>query len=435
VKEILEANTPTEIMAQASEIGLEASLQGEPTGLGYMVWKIAQFIGNLPTQMLDARLKDQAGTRRARLILGWLRRASTLGPIIAGSKFARTGGHFVNRSLSYVPGVGLARWFEGSMTPAKFDIVLMRQLMGLATLGGVWGLLMGKDDDEEGIEGSWKGLDANQRAQLLQQGKQPNTVWYRDEKGRIRSYNYLQWGLANILNTLGSMEDQRRYHGNTDATSVILNGIATGSLALSEKTQMQGLFQTLFMDSARDGADPKDKMAKKLNRWASNTVGGIVPRIFKDVDAVISPALMDTSEGGWVLWAQHMPMVRQLSSGKRIGILGNDVTVDRGPLSRVTGLGTADPAFRTLGKMNERDLWLPDPSAGQRVVKLAGGERREMTAQEKDRYQRKVAEGYKTFVMERGAEVLAMEDEAAKKYISRHTESIRNRAAYQAVRR
>jgi hypothetical protein len=189
------------------------------------------------------------------------------------------------------------------------------------------------------------------------------------------------------------------------------------------------------MDSARDGADPKDKMAKKLNRWASNTAGGIVPRIFKDVDAVISPALMDTSEGGWVLWAQHMPMVRQLSSGKRIGILGNDVTVDRGPLSRVTGLGTADPAFRTLGKMNERDLWLPDPSAGQRVVKMAGGERREMTAQEKDRYQRKVAEGYKTFVVEHGADVLAMEDEAAKKYISRHTESIRNRAAYQAVRR
>ncbi len=128
-------------------------------------------------------------------------------------------------------------------------------------------------------------------------------------------------------------------------------------------------------------------------------------------------------------------MLRQLTSGKRIDILGGDILLDRGPLSRVTNLGTADPVYRLLGRLNEKDLWLPDPSQGVRVVKLNDGTRRKMTDTEKDRYQRLTGAAYRDFLNEHGQRLLQAEHEAAKKEISRVTDHLRDRAAYQATHR
>ena len=126
-------------------------------------------------------------------------------------------------------------------------------------------------------------------------------------------------------------------------------------------------------------------------------------------------------------------MLRQLSSGKRVDIFGEDIKLDRGPLSRVTMLGTADPAYRTLGRLNERDVWLPDPSTGVRVVKLNDGTRRSMNPAEKDRYQRITGTAYKSFIEEQGPRLLQLEPEAAREEINRVTKRMRDRAAYQAT--
>ena len=114
-------------------------------------------------------------------------------------------------------------------------------------------------------------------------------------------------------------------------------------------------------------------------------------------------------------------------------ILGGDIKLDRGPLSRVTGLGTGDPVYRLLARLNEKDLWLPDPSSGVRIVKLSDGTRRKMTDTEKDRFQRLTGQMYRDFLTEHGQRLLQTEQEAAKKEISRITDHLRERAAYQAT--
>lgn len=435
VKEILDQDVPTEIIAQATEIGQDASFQSDPSGLGYFLWQWMQE----PTKLMkravedvEAREGDEAWGRTA---LAALRMAAVFTPIITGAKFSRTLGGMLNRQLSYVPGLGLARMKEKNMRGAKLDILKAKQIYGsVVALAGLLWHFRDKDDDDEGIEGSWKGLTKDQRSQLYAQNKVPNSIWYRNAKGKIVSYNYLQWGIASILNTVGGMEDQRRYHGNADGMSVLVNGLATGLMAIGEKTQVQGLLPSLFGDSARSGGDVTDKMAERLNRWASNTVGGIVPRVFKDVDMVASPELRKPGDW-WTAWAAQLPILRELSSGKRVNIFGENIKLDRGPLSRVVQFGTDDPAYQILGQMNSKGLWLPDPSTAERTVKVSYKERREMTEAEKDTYHTLTGEAYKKLVMDQGERILAMPPDEAKKFIQDRTEPLRDQAARRAVGR
>ncbi len=432
-KEILDSSIPTEIIAQATEISRDAALQGDPTGMGFYVWDYARKLGQIPGMAVEAMEKSGVNNAAAKLVLAALRRASTVSRVVTGSKFVRTAGNALNRQLSYVPGVGLLRFAEGRMSGAKADVLLAKQLFGTVVGLSLWAAFRGKKDDEEGLEGSWKTLTPGQKSQLYSEGKQPNTVWYRDAKGRVVSFNFNQWGIAGVMGTIGAMEDQRKYKGNNSVLSILVNGIVTGSMQFTEKAQLQGL-QQVFGDSGYStSANISDSLAKRLNRYAATNIGGLVPRIFKDVDAIIAPELHDSHQW-WAQWAAQVPMLRELSTGRRVDILGKDITIDRGPLSRVVQVGTSDPAYRLLGQMNEKDLWLSDPTTGVRVVKLAGGERREMTPTEKDRYQRRTGEGYKAFVLEHGEKILTMKHDDAKTFIQKVTEGIRDRAAAQAVR-
>lgn len=429
-KEILDAGVPTEIIAQATEIGRDAALQGDPTGIGWAAMAAVRYItGTIPDMSIKALQESGKDTR---MLIGAIRRASTYARILTGTKFARTVAHSVNRTLSYAPGLGLVRFAEGGMKGAKADILVAKQLLGTAVGLVLLAMFRGKDDDEEGIEGSWEGLTPQQRSQLYSEGKQPKTVWVRNKAGKIVSFNYNQWGLAGILSTVGGMEDQRRYHGhNKSDLTVLANGLTAGMMAWSEKAQLQGL-QTIWGGSAYSSGDIADSLASRLNRYAAQTVGGLVPRIFKDVDAVISPELHSSTEW-WAKWAAQVPMVRELSTGVRVDIFGADIKLDRTPLSRVVLVGTGAPEYRTLGRLNERDVWLPDPSTGVRAVKLPDGTRRKMSAQEMNRYQRATGAGYKTFILTEGERLLAMPDDQAREVISKRTKVIRDQAAYQAT--
>jgi hypothetical protein len=96
-------------------------------------------------------------------------------------------------------------------------------------------------------------------------------------------------------------------------------------------------------------------------------------------------------------------------------------------------LGTADPIYRTLGKLNEKDVWLPDPSQGVRVVKLANGTRRNMNPTEKDRYQRLTGAAYRAYLEKEGPALMQMSPEDAQSALSKATARLRERAAYQAT--
>lgn len=434
MKEILDQRVPLEFQAQAREIGLESALQGEPTGVGYAVYWLSNMINTGIRQLETTAAKSVQDNAAGRTVLHALRLSSTLVKILTGTKFVRTVGHSVTRSLSYAPGIGLVRFAEGGMKGAKADILLAKQLMGTAVGLALLMAFRDGEDDEQGIEGSHRDLTPQQRGQLLAQGRPPYSVWKRDAQGRIRSWNYQQWGIAGVLATIGAMEDQRRYNSaGKDDLAILMDGIVSGSMAWTDKTQLTGLQMLMGKDQAASSS-PSSSLAGALNKWASTTVGGLVPRIFKDVDMVISPQLRDTSEW-WMKWAGQVPMVRELSSGKRVNIFGEDIVLDRGPTSRITQVGTIDPALRTLGRLNERDIWLPDPTQGVRTVLLADGTRRKMTTLEKDRYQRATGAAYRKFITEQGAALLRMDAELARETISKVTERLRNQAAYQAVRR
>jgi hypothetical protein len=434
MREILEARVPTEVIAQAREIGLEAALQGEPTGLGWFIYQVANKLNTTLRQATASYETEAANNVAGRTVLKALRTASTIVKVLTGTKFVRTVGHSVNRSLSYAPGLGLVRFAEGKMQGPKADILLAKQLIGTAVGLALLMALRDGEDDEQGIEGNWSGLTPAQKSQLMAEGKQPYTIWTRDSTGRIRSWNYQQWGLSGVLATLGSMEDQRRYNSQgKDDLAILVNGIITGSMAWTDKAQLTGLQMLMGKDQTGTSSNPAASMGGQLNKWAATTVGGLIPRITKDIDMVVSPTLRDSSEW-WMKWAAQVPMLRETASGKRLNIFGEEIQLDRTPLSRVTQTGTADPAYRTLGRLNERDIWLPDPSAGVRVVKLADGTRRPMTPAEKDRFQKLTGAAYKALIEERGQELLRMQPDRARDYLEKVTSNIRTRAAAQAVR-
>ena len=426
-REIIDQQVPVEVIAEAREIGRRSALQGDPSGLGGLLLEaINRTVGMVAIRAnrLATREKPDAISRQLNSV------AQAMVPLaraITGTKFARTVGHALNRTTSYVPGLGLYTVGQEGRTGAFGDILAARQVIG--TLVGIaLYLAFDDDDDERGIEDGWKDKTPQEKSQLYAQGKQPFTVWQRDAQGRVRSYNYQQWGIAGIMNTVAVMLNQK--DSEQGAVNVLMSSLTQGMMSFTDKAQLQGL-QTVFDVNSRS-TDPASGIASNLNKWAAQTVGGLIPRLVKDIDMVASPELRTSSEW-WQKWAKEVPMVRQLSSGKRVDIFGEDIQLDRGPLSRVMQIGTADPDYRLLARLNAKDLWLPDPSQGVRVVKLNDGRRRNMNPHEKDRYQRLTGQAYRQFVREQGESLLQMEPEKAHDIISRRTSSIRDRAAYQAT--
>jgi hypothetical protein len=87
-----------------------------------------------------------------------------------------------------------------------------------------------------------------------------------------------------------------------------------------------------------------------------------------------------------------------LSSGKRHDIFGQDIKLDRGPLSRVYQELTLPMEYKVLGALNERGVTLPDPSFHPRKVPMSNAPARDMTTPERDRYQRITTELYRAYI-------------------------------------
>jgi hypothetical protein len=356
VREILEQGIPAEMLAEATEVGRAAALQGEPTGLGGALLDAvlsAVSVVNRKAQQLAARDNPDRLTRQGAAITAAM---VPMARAITGTKFARTVAHALNRTTSYVPGVGLYTVGQQGRTGAFGDILAARQVIG-TLVGLALYLAFDDDDDEKGIEDSWKDKTPQQKAQLYAQGKQPFTVWTRDDRGRVRNWNYQQWGIAGIVNTVAAMLKQKDSEDGT--LNVLMSSLTQGAMSFTDKAQLQGL-QTVFGENYRS-TDPASGIAASLNKWAAQTVGGVVPRLVKDIDMVASPELRSTTEW-WQKWAKEVPMLRQLSSGKRIDILGQDINLDRGPLSRVTQLGTADPSIACWASSTPATCGFPTPA-------------------------------------------------------------------------
>jgi hypothetical protein len=428
----------TEFLAQANEIAMEAALEGEvqQRSLGAMIVGLARHINGIPQRAIDDLEKDGTPRRQDKVLLAALRLAAPLARVVTGTKFIRTAGHAANRSLSYLPGIGLVRMAEKGMDGAKMDILLAQQIIGLSIGLAIYMLLPGPDDEDPpwGIEGGWKNLTPQQKSQLFSQGKQPFSLWWKDGKGKLRTVNYMNWGVNNVLGMVGTMQDQRRYLGKTDAMGIAWNGILTGLWQWQDRVSLQQLQILTGSDTAFGSKDVTTTFAERLNKFGATTVGGLVPRLAKDLDAVADPTLRRSDEW-WQLWAREVPMVRQQSSGARIDILGNDIKIDRGPLSRITQSMLTPREYQIVGQLNARDVWLPDPSSSKPTIRLMDGTRRDLTPLERDRYQRKAGELAKDYLLSQGERLLGLKPEDAQDLIRRHAELWRKQAINHAVRR
>jgi hypothetical protein len=438
-RELLDKQFSTkEFLAQANEIAMEAALEGDVQqySLGNMIVGLARHVNDIPQRAIDALEKDGTPRRQDKVLLAALRFAAPLARVVTGTKFIRTAGHAANRSLSYLPGIGLVRMAEKGMDGAKMDILLAQQIIGLSIGLAIYMLLPGPDDEDPpwGIEGGWKNLTPQQKSQLFSQGKQPFSLWWKDGKGKLRTVNYMNWGVNNVLGMVGTMQDQRRYFGKTDPMGIAWNGILTGLWQWQDRVSLQQLQILTGSDTAFGSKDVTTTFAERLNKFGATTVGGLIPRLTKDVDAMADPTLRRTDEW-WQLWAREVPMVRQLTSGARIDILGNEIKIDRGPLSRITQAVLAPPEYRLVGALNARDVWLPDPSSSKPTIQLMDGTRRTLTPLESDRYQRKAGELAKDFILANGPQLLALEPEKAQDAIRKNAEYWRKQALNYAVRK
>jgi hypothetical protein len=428
----------TEVLAQANEIAMEAALEGkvQQYSLGNMIVGLARYVNNIPQRAIDALEKDGAPRKQDKVLLAALRFAAPLARVVTGTKFIRPLAHAANRSLAYLPGLGLVRMVEKGMDGAKMDILMAQQMIGLSIGLAIYMLLPGPDDEEPqwGIEGGWKNLTPQQKSQLFSQGKQPFSLWWTDGKGKLRTVNYMNWGVNNVLGMVGTMQDQRRYLGKTDPMGIVLNGILTGLWQWQDRVSLQQLQILTGSDTAFGSKDVTTNFAERLNKFGATTVGGLIPRLTKDVDAMADPTLRRTDEW-WQLWAREVPMVRQLTSGARIDILGNEIKIDRGPLSRITQAMIATPEYRFVGALNARDVWLPDPSSSKPTIKLMDGTRRTLTPLESDRYQRKAGQLAKDYILANGPQLLTLEPEKAQDAIRKNAENWRKQALNWAVRK
>ena len=431
-QELLDArHTLPEIEQQASDVGLQSSLQSDPTGLGFLAYELMRAVPQKADTLADRAAKDNWVPIAVKL----LRMGGQFSRVLFGTKFIRTAGNAITRSTNYVPGIGALNLMDGRSkigSPAG-DIILGKQLVGFVLFSGLlYAFRDREEEDDMGIEGGWKNLNADQRGQLLNQGKQPYSVWYRDAKGRIVSINYQQWSVANLLAAVGFTQDQRRYHGVDADAATVAQGLGYGLMTIADKAQLQGISTILGRDNNRSsGADT----VKGLNEWAAGLVGGMSPRLVKDIEDVIKPQL-PRSDYWWQAWAREVPILRSQSSGARVDIFGREITIDRKPLSRIYQTGTVEPEYQILAKLNQRDVWISDPTAHPRKVKLTGSkESRDMLPLEKDRYAREAGKMTKDWLLQTGPQLLQMEPAPAQKMISQRTELIRAMALNRAVRR
>ena len=93
-----------------------------------------------------------------------------------------------------------------------------------------------------------------------------------------------------------------------------------------------------------------------------------------------------------------------------------------------------DAAYRTLGLLNSRDIWLT-PSNGELRTVGTKNHRRPLTSEEQDRYVKLVGAGYKEVVEKYGNRVLAMPKERAKAFIADKTRKVRDKAEKFSIRR
>lgn len=442
-REILHGLLKPETRTEANFIGDESAYQNDPIGiLGGIYQMLNAGLGFGERLMKAAAERIDGQTAAAGFARGAMAFAAGSLRSMTGTKFARFGANFGNHIWSFVPGSYLMSRGGQALgtierTRSQNDLLLGRNVIGLALGVSTFALLGDKDDEDDGmhIEGSWSGLTLEEKAQRRSAGFEPLTLWWRDGD-KIKRQSYKSWPTAGIFAAVGAYADERRFQPARAASrgwsGHLLHAAGAGALQIKDGNAMRGLAE-LFGASAFS-SNPEDDFFKLMGRVPTNFAGAFVPTAVKDLDALRDPRSY-RAEGVMEELARSVPGLRQTVNGGRpsINLLGDPIVFDRKPWSRAFTSTESTEPYRVLGVLLSRGLSLPAASP-ERYVWHDGTkvQIKSLGREAEYKYAKAVGKGYKEWLSTEGQDLLTQPPEALARQIRSQSERIKMMAALQA---
>ena len=444
------------VSENANQMAMQGAMTLEPSGLGGVGYRAIRSLVTNAEAGSDRFLKQaqrgwsdsaQNGDRilsGLELAFAYLMQFSAYNVAnFGGVRFARFAGNKFNQGLSFIPGIGFARAFEAEFDPdriigkeAFIDSIQRNQLIGVMLSVGGYYLLKAiaeePDDEKRGglfINGGWGNLTPEKKQQKLAAGEKEYTIGYNDTV-----FSYANWPISSALAAIGSLADLIRFSpdqwNDKNVVQIMASAAMSGAAAAADIPALSQ-FQELFGNSL-SSKDPNEKRMERFAKVMSSYAGGFVPRFLKDIDYSQDPNLRKY-ETLWEKTASHIPVYRRYEGKEYYDILGQQIQRNIYPGSREFMTKPTDPAYKVLGALNSRGIWLTPANAEHRMVGK-GARRRSLTQEEADNYSLETGKGYKQMLLRYGQRALQMPTERAKAFLLDKADDVRDRALKKVYR-
>lgn len=430
----------------------QAAMTLNPTGAGGFIYNALMGINAKSTSLANdfvryAKARQSGDNKRTTLdelelaLAYFVQFAAYQAANILGYRFARFAGNKFNQGVSFLPFIGMLRMYEKNQKQLKgseaafVDSIYRNQMIGFVML--VVGQLVIKaiadepDDEKRGWSwnGGWGNLTPEQIKQKLSAGEKQFTIRIGD-----RVFNYQNWPVNQMFAAIGSISDMIRFSPKewTDkdyldrAISTIVAG-TSATMEIPALTQAGEIFGRSFASK-----DPTEQAMSRVERLAAGWLGGFTPRILKDLDMMADPK-MRKYKTIWEKTASHIPIYRRFVGEEYYDILGKQIEKEVYPGSREFMERPSDPAYRILGALNSRNIWLTPANAEYRMVGK-GRNRRRLTQEEADAYSLETGKAYKSMILRYGPRALQMSTERARAFLSDKADEVRDRALQKVYR-
>jgi hypothetical protein len=444
------------VSENANQMAMQGAMTLEPSGLGGVGYRAIRSLVTNAEAGSDRFLKQaqrgwndsaQNGDRilsGLELAFAYLMQFSAYNVAnFGGVRFARFAGNKFNQGLSFIPGIGFARAFEAEFDPdriigkeAFIDSIQRNQLIGVILSVGGYYLLKAiaeePDDEKRGglfINGGWNNLTPEKKQQKLAAGEKEYTIGYNDTV-----FSYANWPISSALAAIGSLADLIRFSpdqwNDKNVVQIMASAAMSGAAAAADIPALSQ-FQELFGNSL-SSKDPNEKRMERFAKVMSSYAGGFVPRFLKDIDYAQDPNLRKY-ETLWEKTASHIPVYRRYEGKEYYDILGQQIQRNVYPGSREFMVKPTDPAYRVLGALISRGIWLTPANAEHRMVGK-GARRRSLTQEEADNYSLETGKGYKQMLLRYGQRALQMPTERARAFLLDKADEVRDRALKKVYR-
>ncbi len=443
------------VSENADQMAMQGAMTLDPSGLGGYGYRLVKSMMKSAESGTDKLLErnlrkwdeavgvDEKAEAGVKLVLSYIFQFAAYNAAnLVGVRFARFAGNKFNQSLSFLPLIGALRLYEAEFDSDRIrgkeaftDMIKRNQITGV--IAAVIGYYVLKaiaeepDDEKRGafINGGWSNLTPEKKQQKIASGQKEYTLGFGDTV-----INYGNWPGSGILAAIGGLSDLIRFSpdqwNDKTVANKLLSATTSGVFSAMEVPALSQ-FQELF-GSSLSSKDPNEQKLTKFARVIGNYVGGFVPRILKDIDYLSDPNFRKY-ETLWEKTASHIPVYRRYEGKEYYDILGQQIQRNVYPGSREFMVKPTDPAYKVLGALNSRGIWLTPANAEHRMVGK-GARRRSLTQEEADNYSLETGKGYKQMLLRYGQRALQMPTERARAFLLDKADEVRDRALKKVYR-